>query len=91
LGLKRQDGETRNELRIPKSFLSRHQATVIRRQLVKKTLYGSHKPDLVMVIDFPTEELAETLFFQQEYLDILPLRDRIFADFRMYLAAYGEV
>jgi uncharacterized protein (DUF1330 family) len=44
-----------------------------------------------MVIDFPTEELAETLFFQQEYLDILPLRDRIFADFRMYLAAYGEI
>lgn len=77
--------------RTVKAFLGRHQATVIRRQLVKKTLYGTHRPDLIMVIDFPTEELAETLFFRQEYLDIIPLRDRIFADFRMYLAAPGEI
>jgi uncharacterized protein (DUF1330 family) len=77
--------------RTVRAFLDRNQATVVRRQLVKKTLYGAHRPDLIMVIDFPTEELAETLFFRQEYLDILPLRDRIFSDFRMYLAAYGEI
>ncbi len=44
-----------------------------------------------MVMDFPTEDLAETLFFEQEYLDVIPLRDRIFSDFRMYLAEYGNV
>jgi hypothetical protein len=44
-----------------------------------------------MVIDFPTEELAATVFFEQEYLDVIPLRDKIFADFRMYLAEYGNV
>jgi len=74
-----------------RALLDKHQGTVIRRQLVKKTLYGTHHPDLIMVIDFPTEEIAEALFFEQEYLDIIPLRDRIFADFRMYLAAYGEI
>jgi uncharacterized protein (DUF1330 family) len=77
--------------RTVRAFLDKHQGTVIRRQLVKKTLYGPQGPDLIMVIDFPSEEIAGTLFFDQEYLDILPLRDRIFADFRMYLAAYGEV
>jgi uncharacterized protein (DUF1330 family) len=73
------------------AFLAKHQGTTLRRQLIKKTLYGTHAPSLIMVIDFPTEELAESLFFEQEYLDVIPLRDRIFADFRMYLAEYGNV
>ena len=77
--------------RIMKAFLAKHQGTTLRRQLIKKTLYGTHTPSLIMVIDFPTEELAETLFFEQEYLDVIPLRGRIFADFRMYLAEYGNV
>ncbi|ONH30459.1 DUF1330 domain-containing protein [Pseudofrankia asymbiotica] len=74
-----------------RAYLEKNQGTVVRRQLVKKTLYGSHNPDLIMVVDFPSEELAEGLFFAQEYLDIIPLRNRIFADFRMYLARYGEI
>jgi uncharacterized protein (DUF1330 family) len=77
--------------RTVRAFLVKHQGTVVRRQRVKKTLYGTHAPDLIMVIDFPTEEIAESLFFEQEYLDVIPLRDQIFADFRMYLAEYGEI
>ena len=77
--------------RIMKAFLAKHQVTTLRRQLIKKTLYGTHAPNLIMVMDFPTEELAESLFFEPEYLDVIPLRDRIFADFRMYLAEYGNV
>ena len=77
--------------RIMKTFLAKHQVTTLRRQLIKKTLYGTHAPNLIMVMDFPTEELAESLFFEQEYLDVIPLRDRIFADFRMYLAEFGNV
>ena len=76
---------------IMKAFLAKHQGTTLRRQLIKRTLYGTHYPSLIMVIDFPTEELAESLFFEQEYLDVIPLRDRIFVDFRMYLAEYGNV
>lgn len=77
--------------RIMKAFLAKHQVTTLRRQIVKKTLYGSHTPSLIMVMDFPTVELAETLFFTPEYLEVIPLRDRIFADFRMYLAEFGNV
>ncbi|OHV40575.1 MULTISPECIES: DUF1330 domain-containing protein [Pseudofrankia] len=77
--------------RTVRAYLDKNQGTVIRRQLVKRALYGSHAPDLVMVIDFPAEELAERLFFEPEYLDIIPLRDRIFADFRMYLMEDGEI
>jgi len=77
--------------RTMKAFLAKHQGTTLRRQLIKKTLYGTHTPSLVMVIDFPTEELAATVFFEQEYLDVIPLREKIFADFRMYLAEFGNV
>ena len=51
----------------------------------------SIKPDLIMVIDFPDAALAERIFFAPEYLAIIPLRDKVFADFRMYLAAHGEI
>jgi uncharacterized protein (DUF1330 family) len=74
-----------------RAYLEKNQGTVVRRQLIKKALYGASAPDLVMIIDFPTEELAERLFFEPAYLDIIPLRDKIFADFRMYLAEYGEI
>lgn len=74
-----------------REFLARNQATVVRRQRIKRTLYGTHAPDLFMIIDFLDEEVAERLFFEGEYLDLLPLRDRVFADFRMYLAAPGEL
>ncbi len=77
--------------RTVRAYIDKNQGTVVRRQLIKKTLYGTHTPDLIMVIDFRTEEIAKTLFFEQEYLDIIPLRDRIFADFRMYLAEFGEI
>jgi uncharacterized protein (DUF1330 family) len=77
--------------RTVRALLDRHQATVVRRQRVRRTLYGPHAPDLIMVIDFPDAEVAERLFLEGEYLEILPLRDRVFADFRMYLAAPGEI
>jgi uncharacterized protein (DUF1330 family) len=77
--------------RTVRAFLDRNQGTVVRRQRVRRTLYGPHAPDLIMVIDFPDAEVAERLFLEGEYLDLLPLRDRVFADFRMYLAAPGEL
>lgn len=69
---------------------------VLRRQRVTKQLYGARKPgqvtpDLVMLIDFPDAETAERIFFAPEYLAILPLRDKVFTDFRMYLAEFGEI
>lgn len=72
-------------------FLNSKGATVVRRQLVRQTLYGNLSPSLVMVIDFPTEEVAATAFFEREYLDIIPLRDQVFSEFHMFLAQDGEI
>ena len=74
-----------------RDYIYKHGGEVIRRQRIEKTLYGEYRPDLVMVIDFPNKKVAERIFFEQEYLDIIPLRDKIFRQFRMYLALYGEV
>jgi uncharacterized protein (DUF1330 family) len=72
-------------------YLEKHAGQVIRRQRIEKVLYGEERPDLIMVIDFPDRAVAERIFFEQEYLDILPLRDKIFSRFEMYLASYGEI
>jgi len=72
-------------------FLDSKGATVVRRQLVQQTPCGNLSPSLVMVIDFPTREVAETAFLERQYLDIIPLRDKVFSDFHMFLAQYGEV
>jgi uncharacterized protein (DUF1330 family) len=74
-----------------RAYLKKHDAEIIRRQRVRKALYGSGNPDLFMVIDFPSTEAAERVFFEPEYLAIIPLRDKIFADFKMYVAEYGEL
>jgi uncharacterized protein (DUF1330 family) len=72
-------------------YLEKHQGEVIRRQRIEKVLYGVEKPDLVMVIDFPDQALAERVFFEQEYVDIIPLREKIFSRFSMYLAKFGDI
>jgi uncharacterized protein (DUF1330 family) len=74
-----------------RAYLEAHGAEVIRRQRVAKTLYGSGKADLIMVIDFPSVEVAERIFSEPGYLALIPLRDQVFADFTMYLANYGEI
>jgi uncharacterized protein (DUF1330 family) len=74
-----------------RGFLERHDGQIIRRQRIQKTLYGEKKVDLVMLIDFPDRETAETIFFSQDYLDIIPLRDKVFSAFSMWLADFGDV
>jgi uncharacterized protein (DUF1330 family) len=82
--------------RTVRAYLEKHGGVVVRRQRVEKVLYGPRqpdatKPDLIMLIDFPDAAIAERIFFAPEYLAIIPLRDKVFADFRMYLGAYGEI
>lgn len=73
-----------------RTYLDSYGAQVIRRQRVEKCLYGTGSIDLIMVIDFASAELAERIFFLPGYLALIPLRDKVFADFRMYLAD-GEI
>ena len=73
------------------AFLKQHNAITIRRQLILETLYGTDKPNLIMVIDFENSEVAKTVFFEKEYLSIIPLREKVFKTFKMYLASHGNV
>jgi uncharacterized protein (DUF1330 family) len=74
-----------------RTFLDARGAIVVRRQRVERVLHGNAAPDLVMLIDFPEKETAETVFLEPEYLVLIPLREKVFSDFQMFLAAYGEV
>lgn len=77
--------------RLIRAFLKKHNAVVIRRQLITKTLYGMKKPNLIMLIDFPDAHIARSVFFESEYLSIVPLRDKIFEDFNMFMAECEEI
>jgi|SRR5215469_2763047 len=74
-----------------RGYLEKHGGQVIRRQRIERKLYGEDKPDLLMVIDFPQREVAERIFFEPEYLNIIPLRDKVFSRFEMYLAPFGDI
>lgn len=74
-----------------RAFLATKGAVVIRRQTVERTLYGELSPSLFMAIDFPSKEVAANAFFEQDYLDLLPLRDKVFSSFHMFLSPYGEI
>jgi uncharacterized protein (DUF1330 family) len=50
-----------------RAYLRRHGAEVVRRQRITKTLYGSSSPDLIMVIDFPSVDIAGRVFLEPEY------------------------
>jgi uncharacterized protein (DUF1330 family) len=73
-----------------RDFLDSHSGVVVRRQRVSLTLEGD-PVDLVMLIDFPSREIASTIFQLPEYQAILPLRARIFRHFTMLLADAGEI
>ncbi|MBA8888174.1 uncharacterized protein (DUF1330 family) [Dokdonella fugitiva] len=72
-------------------FLDRKGARAIRRQRIERVLYGTRAPSLLMLIDFPSREVAATAFFEQDYLDIIPLREQVFSAFEMFLAPLGDV
>jgi uncharacterized protein (DUF1330 family) len=74
-----------------RAYLAKSNAEVIRRQQITKRLYGAGMADLIMIIDFPSADIAETIFFAPEYLALIPLRDKVFSDFKMYIADFGNV
>jgi uncharacterized protein (DUF1330 family) len=67
--------------------IEKHHGEIICRQVAERHISGSHTPRLIMVIDFYNHHIAENIFFEPEYLALIPLRDKIFVDFRMYLTS----
>lgn len=72
-------------------FLKKYDTVVVRRQLITERLYGQGQPSLVMLIDFGDKEVAKRIFFEEEYISIIPLRSKVFKAFKMYLAEAGDV
>jgi hypothetical protein len=58
---------------------------------VEAALYGGGTASIAMVIDVPSRAAAERMFFEPAYRGIIPLRERAFRNFQMYLAAPGEI
>lgn len=65
--------------------IEKHHGEIICRQVAEEHIFGSNTPRLITVIDFHNQHIAENIFFEPEYLALLPLSDKIFVDFRMYL------
>lgn len=72
-------------------FLKKHPTTIVRRQLIIETLYGTNTPNLIMLIDFESIQVARNIFFEEEYKAIIPLRNKVFKVFKMYLAEFGNI
>jgi uncharacterized protein (DUF1330 family) len=74
-----------------RAYLERQGGQVVRRQRIEASLTAGEAPSLVMLIDFPSREAAAGLLERPEYLEILPLRAKVFRDFQAYLAEAGEI
>src|SRR3954470_15004792 len=74
-----------------KTFLKQFETSSVRRQLIKETLYGHDKPDLIMLSDFEDRDVANKIFFEDEYISLIPLREKVFKTFKMYFADFGNV
>lgn len=61
-----------------------HGGVVIGRYQVTENLGDGDTPHLVLVIEYPTKESAERTFTNQEYLDILPLREIAFEQVNIF-------
>lgn len=64
---------------------------VIRRQRVLRALEGHSNPDMIMLVDFADAKAASDAFSSNAYQQIIPLRRRVFRNFRMYLAEGTEI
>jgi len=62
-----------------------HGGVVISKYQVTDNLGNGNTPNLVLVIEYPNREKAEQTFTNQEYLDILPLREVAFKQVKIFL------
>ncbi len=61
-----------------------HGGVVIGKYQVTDNLGNGDTPHLVLVIEYPSKKKAEQTFTNQEYLDILPLRDVAFKQVNIF-------
>jgi len=61
-----------------------HGGVVIGKYQITENLGNGNTPHLVLVIEYPTKEDAEKTFTNEEYLEILPLREVAFKQINIF-------
>lgn len=63
-----------------------HQGKLLGKYVINKNLGQGETPQVVFVVEFPSSELAEKAFTNEEYTLILPLRDVAFKEVKILLS-----
>ncbi len=69
-------------------LIAQHQGSIVTRVLPKEPVVGDgeHMPDLIAVIDFPSEAAIRSFLGSAAYQQLVPHRERAFAWLRSYVA-----
>lgn len=64
-----------------------HGGVVLQKYMIKENLGQGEKPDVVLVVQYPSYEAAQQTFTSDEYKAIIPLRDIAFKEVKILLTA----
>lgn len=62
-----------------------HGGVVLNKYMVKENLGQGEKPDFVLIVEYPSYEVAKNTFTCDEYKALLPLRDAAFKEVKILL------
>ena len=53
---------------------------------IKHSVIGKEKPDFIMVVEFPNQEVLEKLFNSKDYKKLIPYRNKAFKNLQVFIA-----
>ncbi|PIB27679.1 DUF1330 domain-containing protein [Maribacter sp. 4G9] len=88
IGLINQDDKEALDLYLKKidEFYSKLGAKVVAEYQVNITVLGNKKADFITIVEFPNKSAVENLFYGEEYIKILPYRNKAFIRVEAYLS-----
>jgi len=63
-----------------------HQGKLLGKYVINKNLGQGDTPHVVFVVEYPSREIAEQVFTNEEYTSIIPLRDVAFKEVKILLS-----
>lgn len=62
-----------------------HGGVVLKKYSIKENLGQGEKPDFILIVEYPSYEIAVDTFTCEEYKSIIPLRDVAFKTVKILL------
>jgi len=62
-----------------------HGGVELQQYMVKENLGQGGTPDFVVILEYPSYEVAKNTFYSEEYKAIIPLRDVAFKEVKILL------